>query len=335
MSTTICALLVVSTKEASTKKEVNWDCPTPDTHLLSLWDHHTRKLTEYRNTKDRNTLKEVNRITAEAEEYARKLRVNNTPVPRNMGLDQPERRRDYAQKHLTVVTTKLEDPTAIVLYTDAAHKNIITTSAWHDLRQNKSWSRETKTAGTPEEAEAQAILHALEHVTQSLNPPVKTVDIYTDVQEDIRRCRKHDPNSPTTRRILALARRLESKNVKADCAPANSGKTGPRKQDETRDRTPYDPEDAMRKVRQDIKKRLLASLPREPDPIPLGRYSRKKMILLRRIRTGSAVTPHDRRKWELSAGKIGRNRPPVSAASPPVSPPQPQQMQRQHSLEQP
>ncbi|KAG0410888.1 hypothetical protein HPB47_011994 [Ixodes persulcatus] len=76
MSTTICALLVASTKEASTKKEVNWDCPTPDTHLLSLWDHRTRKLTEYRNTKGRNTLKLVNRITAEAEDYTRKLRVN-------------------------------------------------------------------------------------------------------------------------------------------------------------------------------------------------------------------------------------------------------------------
>ncbi|XP_042148480.1 uncharacterized protein LOC121837099 [Ixodes scapularis] len=668
MSTKLCALLVASTREASTKKEVNWDCSTPDTHLLSLWDHRTRKLTEYRKTKDRNTLKEVNRITAEAEEYARKLRVNewldhcasfdqrtsirklwrtfrgmlgitkvrntienmalaldkpledvledmgkaffpqpsttpnaaiytleqapkdpppeqtlqkgldtieaflketglspspdktrymiftrkghpthdltfgglpiaqaethkilgvffnqrkspkewltrmakvwkqgtalvrriaqktggaseevaktliravlaskvlyganyyklnkshwraierwqndarrtiaglprhtkleelhrcvplpklqdlakdqhelhlvslqqtrqgrailrllrqdvstlpklgrpippweiadvasSTPIPRNMGLDQPERRRDYAQKHLTVVTTKLEDPTTIVLYTDAAHKDLVTTTAWHDLRQNKSWSRETKTAGTPEEAEAQAILHALEHVTQSLNSPVKTVDIYTDAQEAIRRCRKHDPNSPTTRRILALARRLESKNVKTtvhwvpghagvpgseaahrsaealatfllsrprsvDSLPgtsAYSGRTGPRKQDETRDRTLYDPEDAMRKVRQDLKKRLLASLPREPDPIPLGRYSRKKMVLLRRIRTGSAVTPHDRRKWELSAGKIGRNRPPVSTASPPASPPQPQQMQRQHSLEQP
>ncbi|XP_029826911.3 uncharacterized protein LOC115312129 [Ixodes scapularis] len=299
--------------------------------------------------------------------------ASSTPIPRNMGLDQPERRRDYAQKHLTVVTTKLEDPTTIVLYTDAAHKDLVTTTAWHDLRQNKSWSRETKTAGTPEEAEAQAILHALEHVTQSLNSPVKTVDIYTDAQEAIRRCRKHDPNSPTTRRILALARRLESKNVKTtvhwvpghagvpgneaahrsaealatfllsrprsvDSLPgtsAYSGRTGPRKQDETRDRTLYDPEDAMRKVRQDLKKRLLASLPREPDPIPLGRYSRKKMVLLRRIRTGSAVTPHDRRKWELSAGKIGRYRPPVSTASPPASPPQPQQMQRQHSLEQP
>ncbi|KAG0427005.1 hypothetical protein HPB47_025920 [Ixodes persulcatus] len=340
MSTTICAFLVASTKEASTKKEGR--------AILRLL------------RQDVSTLPKLGRPIPpwEIADVA-----SSTPVPRNMGLDQPERRRDYAQKHLTVVTTKLEDPTAIALYTDAAHKDLVTTTAWHDLRQNKSWSRETNTAGTPEEAEAQAILHALEHVTQSLNPPVKTVDIYTDAQEAIRRCRKQDPNRPTTRRILALARRLESKNVKAtvhwvpghagipgteaahpsaealatfllsqpqgvDSLPgtsANSGKTGPRKQDETRDRTPYDPEDAMTKVKQDLKKRLLASLPPEPDAIPLGRYSRKKMVLLRRIRTGSAVTPprptqvgtecwQDRQKQTASVGSQSAVLPATAAA---------------------
>ncbi|KAG0427226.1 hypothetical protein HPB47_025733 [Ixodes persulcatus] len=224
--------------------------------------------------------------------------ASSPPVPRNMGLDQPERRRDYAQKYLTVVTTKLEDP---------------------KTPPPSSWSRETKTSGTPEDAEAHAFLHALQHVTQSLNSPVKTVDIYTDAQEAMRRCRKHDPNSPTTRpktlRPLYTGSpampeyRATRPLTGVDSVPstsANSGKTGPKKQGERRDRTPYDPEDAMSKVRQHLMKRLLASLPREPDPIPLGRYSRKKMVLLLRITTGRA--------WELSAGKIGRNRPPMSAA---------------------
>ncbi|KAG0416440.1 hypothetical protein HPB47_006402 [Ixodes persulcatus] len=62
----------------------------------------------------------------------------------------------------------------------------------------------------------------------------------------------------------------------------------------------YDPVDAVRLVRRDWKRRLDASWTPEEFPIPENTFRRHQMVLLQRIRTGGAVTPHHVYRFELT-----------------------------------
>ncbi|KAG0410692.1 hypothetical protein HPB47_012176 [Ixodes persulcatus] len=55
------------------REQVDMNTPTPDTHLLSLWDRRTAALTKYRKHKRRCNLRRVTLLTKEASTYAQIL----------------------------------------------------------------------------------------------------------------------------------------------------------------------------------------------------------------------------------------------------------------------
>ncbi|KAG0413878.1 hypothetical protein HPB47_008973 [Ixodes persulcatus] len=70
-------LLIVSTyvRPLHAAYDVDMNTPTPDTHLLSLWDRRTAALTKYRRHKRRCYLKRLTPLTKEASTYAQTLNL--------------------------------------------------------------------------------------------------------------------------------------------------------------------------------------------------------------------------------------------------------------------
>ncbi|KAG0423314.1 hypothetical protein HPB47_000895 [Ixodes persulcatus] len=69
----VATLLTTAARKAVDERQVDEDSPTPDTHLLSLWDRRTAALTTYREKKLRKPLIKVNELTKEASQYASQL----------------------------------------------------------------------------------------------------------------------------------------------------------------------------------------------------------------------------------------------------------------------
>ncbi|KAG0435817.1 hypothetical protein HPB47_018303 [Ixodes persulcatus] len=74
----VATLLTTAARIAIDERKVDGDSPTPDTHLLSLWDRRTAALTTYRKKKLRKHLIRVNKLTKEASQYASQLGYSQT-----------------------------------------------------------------------------------------------------------------------------------------------------------------------------------------------------------------------------------------------------------------
>ncbi|KAG0429410.1 hypothetical protein HPB47_023671 [Ixodes persulcatus] len=196
----ISAFLTTATKSATDFRQVDMNTPTPDTHLLSLWDRRTAALTKYRRHKWRCYLKRVTLLTKEASTYAQTLSLT----------------RWIAHCESFDRTTKLgEDPAQVIAYTDAA----LHTSGWsataavfpsHDPAECDPIvvANTNMTLSSPEQAEARAVLLALQ-TYEVRNPEPGTLMVFTDSQNTIRALKTHLlTSSPTIAAIYDTALRL-------------------------------------------------------------------------------------------------------------------------------
>ncbi|KAG0421430.1 hypothetical protein HPB47_002690 [Ixodes persulcatus] len=105
----VTSLLTAAAKVAVDTRQVDEDTPTPDSHLLSLWDRRTKTLTLYSKTRKRKHLTKVNWLTNEASKYAKQLglerwleRSKTYPTNLVVFFPQPQKKPDpgiYQRQH--------------------------------------------------------------------------------------------------------------------------------------------------------------------------------------------------------------------------------------------
>ncbi|XP_040067935.1 uncharacterized protein LOC120841149 [Ixodes scapularis] len=251
-----------------------------------------------------------------------------------------KRPEHYARQHQAEVTALSQDPAQVIVYTDAApHTSGWSATAAvfpsHDPAQCDPIvvANTNMTPLSPEQAEARAVLLALQ-TYEVRNPGPGTLTVFTDSQSTIRALKTHLlTSSPTIAAIHDTALRLyrhRRVRVSIRWVPGHAGIDGNEKAHKAAlevlhrdfpssqrtlpvppaspndDQFPedeayvYDPVDAVRLVRRDWKRRLDASWTPEQFPIPENTFRRHQMVLLRRIRTGGAVTPHHVYRFELN-----------------------------------
>ncbi|KAM7303708.1 hypothetical protein ISCGN_013649 [Ixodes scapularis] len=251
-----------------------------------------------------------------------------------------KRREHYARQHQAEVTALSQDPAQVIVYTDAAlHTSGWSATAAvfpsHDPAQCDPIvvANTNMTPSSPEQAEARAVLLALQ-TYEVRNPGPGTLTVFTDSQSTIRALKTHLlTSSPTIAALYDTALRLyrhRRVRVSIRWVPGHAGIDGNEKAHKAAleelhrdfpssqrtlpvppaspndDQFPedeayvYDPVDAVRLVRRDWKHRLDASWTPEQFPIPENTFRRHQMVLLRRIRTGGAVTPHHVYRFELT-----------------------------------
>ncbi|KAG0415007.1 hypothetical protein HPB47_007812 [Ixodes persulcatus] len=254
------------------------------------------------------------------------------PLPKNMDADRHKKRREhYARQHKKDLAQMLTTPDNMVAYADASLGTTGWATAVTYLKKHATW---TVTQGnplghhTPEYAECKAVLQAIEGATPYLGTDQQLV-LYTDSQEVDRELRQHKYSaSPTIKAIFDYAIRLyrnKGARISVRWVPGHEGIPGnelaheaaqqamrnltqpslqPRPSDVSpADQDTYDPVEELR-LDQRTRKRLLGrSWSPEEHPIPKDTFRRKEMVLLRRIRTGGAVTPNLQYKFELYALK--------------------------------
>ncbi|KAG0423375.1 hypothetical protein HPB47_000850 [Ixodes persulcatus] len=154
-----------------------------------------------------------------------------------------------------------------------------------------------RTLSSPEQAEARAVLLALQ-TYEVRNPEPGTLTMFTDSQNTIRALKTHLlTSSPTIAAIYDTALRQYRHRRRTLPVPPMSPNDDQFPEDEA---YVYAPVDAVRLVRRDWKRRLDAFWTPEEFPIPENTFRRNQMVLLRRIRTGGAVTPHHVYHFELT-----------------------------------
>ncbi|KAG0432924.1 hypothetical protein HPB47_020386 [Ixodes persulcatus] len=185
---------------------------------------------------------------------------------------------------------------------------------------------------TPDDAEAQAILTAVKHAyaeadkrrdNEDRKKPT-TVLIFTDSQEVLRACKEYRLASPTVREIMKTAIRAREHHgirLQLRWVPGPSGvegneaahvaarkhkrfllssANGPLRQrgaEISNGYREYNPTALTTKAKAKLKKEMRTRLPQEPYPIPTRDLRRYQTVLLRRVRTGSAITPYLLKKW--------------------------------------
>ncbi|KAG0412015.1 hypothetical protein HPB47_010849 [Ixodes persulcatus] len=261
--------------------------------------------------------------------------VSTVPIPKKMGAEQPERRRRYADKHLREVEEMVKNnpEETVVYYVDAAaDEESLTAAAGINLRGVGTWAVPLE-AETPDDAEAQAILTAVKHAYAEADKKRRdnedrkkptTVLIFTDSQEVLRACKEYRLASPTVREIMKTAIRAREHhgirlqlrwvpghssvegNEAAHVAAREhkrfllSSTNGPPRQrgaEISNGYREYNPTALTAKAKAKLKKKMRTRLPQEPYPIPTRGLRRYQTVLLRRERTGSAITPYLLKKW--------------------------------------
>ncbi|XP_029836923.2 uncharacterized protein LOC115320851 [Ixodes scapularis] len=312
-------------------EELHKCVPFPSFEELRAIQEEMHKIKMLNTKEGRRIMNLLNQDTSKLDEFPEQMPpwerimvVPGTPIPKSMGLDHQERRRRYAKKHNEEIELIRNDPELAIYYTDAAVSNNNATIAFHLLNIG-TWAYPT-VADTPEEAEAQAVLAAVEHASSSTIEK-KRITIFTDSQEVIRACKIHHAVSPTIRKILKAAiTTLKKKNatILLRWIPGHTGIKGneiankvakeysrsllsDRPGQSQRDHPystvlkslskEYDPIATINKAKKQLQQQLRNRHPEEQDPIPSG-LKRYQTVLLRRVRTGSAITPHLLKKWE-------------------------------------
>ncbi|KAM7306990.1 hypothetical protein ISCGN_010628 [Ixodes scapularis] len=187
---------------------------------------------------------------------------------------------------------------------------------------------------SPQATEEAAILLALqtyENLATSNSHTRNHLTIYTDSQEAIRSLVKHHTTttSPTIAAIFQSALRIHREHgtkTSVRWVPGHAGIQGnaaahraarevlqtaalPDGHAKTaRNLIPgtepieeaYDPKEEIRKIRAQVRKQILNTWTAEPYPIPEKIFKRHQTVLLRRVRTGGAITPHQTYIFELN-----------------------------------
>ncbi|KAG0412043.1 hypothetical protein HPB47_010811 [Ixodes persulcatus] len=357
----ISTLLTTAATFATETREVCEGIPTPDTHLLSLWERRTKALTKYRSTKRQCYLHRGSSLTREADKYVNTLRLERwiahcesfdkstqlSTVWSTFNAMYGKRTQThtvpvvalFSDESTKDILDKLRDSSNTIAYTDAAcHSSgasavaaVFSRPHPTSLDSPSTYTKTYNSPSSPELAEERAVLLALRtHETHAreapdLAPRDGTLTIYTDSQYVVRALKKqHLTHSPTVSGIFQTALDLYRNYAIRTCIrwiPGHAGVTGnerahgaameemnkpqlapfsqcptslslPPSPDSTADETAYDPDDEMRLLKQQWRHRLASSWTPEQFPIPGGVFRRSQIVLLRRIRTGGALTPY-------------------------------------------
>lgn len=230
--------------------------------------------------------------------------VDHRPLPRahNQG-----RRARAATQHAKWCDEHAHEEE--IRYTDASKTDITTVTAWIDPKTGRESTTRLPENSSVREAELRAILEATIDILKNTEGP-RRARIFTDSQEALRACRDSKPKSRTAKRIKAIARELKAKGivltlewipghaqipgnewahrVAAEAASSNSSATGSTTREDNEETE--DPVEQAALARQARKAYLRGLVPTEEDPLPNG-YRRWEATRLRRIRTGTALTP--------------------------------------------
>lgn len=260
------------------------------------------------------------------------------PLPRNMDAARHKKRREHhARMHKKELAKLVEDARNMIVYVDASIPSMGWATAATYIQGSMTW---TETQGNPRGhhtagfAEREAVLQAIRGAVPHLQDKQQLI-IYTDSQDTIRELKKYrSSSSPTIDAIFASAISLyRSKRIQVNVRwiPGHEGILGnelaheaaqqamrnltqpsllsqsstagsaPQQQDP--ELPPYDPREELR-LAQKARKHLLArSWTQEQHPLPREEFKRKESVMLRRIRTGGAVTPRFRYHMDLATLK--------------------------------
>ncbi|KAM7284348.1 hypothetical protein ISCGN_001442 [Ixodes scapularis] len=265
--------------------------------------------------------------------------VDHRPMKQNVDKDQKGRRNNAAKKHAESVQDVRPGSETAHVYTDAAVREVGggTAIAWFCL--NTEFGRVFHKKHSTKEAELRAILFAVED--ESLTPEgSKHLRVYTDSKEALATCRKRESPSKTVKKIKARAKTLKSRGVKITISwvPGHAGIEGNERaheaarelipspyppatgqsaildnpppaliQDDSDDEEESDWDEEATLARLERRRVLRNKLPEDDDPLPNG-YGRWATVRLRRLRTGTAVSPAVRAKFERCAFKTDLER---------------------------
>ncbi|KAM7290273.1 hypothetical protein ISCGN_026918 [Ixodes scapularis] len=267
--------------------------------------------------------------------------VDHRPIKQNVDKDQKGRRNNAAKKHAESVQDVRPGSETVHVYTDAAvtEDGGGTAIAWFCLNTESKANFAFHKKHSTKEAELRAILFAVED--ESLTPEgSKHLRVYTDSKEALATCRKRNSPSKTVKKIKARAKTLKSRGVKITISwvPGHAGIEGNERaheaarelipspyppatgqsaildnpppaliQDDSDDEEEPDWDEEATLARLERRRVLRNKLPEDDDPLPNG-YGRWATVRLRRLRTGTAVSPAVRAKFERCAFKTDLER---------------------------
>lgn len=238
--------------------------------------------------------------------------VDTRPTPQNQGKNEVKRRNHTASKHLDEVLALLEDDENAIIYTDATKDESGTAIAYYCANTHERFADTLCSETNVKEAELQAIEKAIvEFKKVKLK---RRLYIYTDCKEAVQECSKHDSRSKTVRTIKTTAKqlRVEGYDIKIRWIPGHQsiqgndeahaaareqlqaslpgrGSTRPVDRKDTIEET--DPAELKAQEREERRRRLNEQLQQDEHPLPSTSYSRWERVCLRRLRTGTAMTP--------------------------------------------
>ncbi|XP_040079362.1 uncharacterized protein LOC120850775 [Ixodes scapularis] len=247
---------------------------------------------------------------------------------------QKKRREHYARMHKKELAKLVEDEKNMIAYVDASISSMGWAIAATYIQGNATWTEtQSNPRGhhTPGFAEREAVLQAIRGAVPHLQDEQQLI-VYTDSQDTIRELKKYrSSSSPTIDAIFAFAISLyRSKKIQINVkwTPGHEGISGnelaheaaqqamrnltqpsllsqsstagstPQQQDT--ELPPYDPREELRLAQKTRKHLLARSWTPEQHPLPREEFKRKESVILRRIRTGGAVTPRFRYQMDLA-----------------------------------
>lgn len=226
------------------------------------------------------------------------------PLPTNVGVNEISRRRYHHRRAI------LNDSTAQCIYTDAAVSQNHVSTAWTNSDGSNTATTTHSTQLSTTGAELQAILEVAQAARYGRLEHRSPLHIYTDSQDAVRELSKIDAH-PLATAIHEEATLLRHKGTELHIhwTPSHMGAGGNERADAlarganlptphslcpvsvtARSAEDVDAVDAHLQLRQHRKLALQALLPEGHDPLPPG-LPRRERVALRRLRTGTAVTP--------------------------------------------
>lgn len=250
------------------------------------------------------------------------------PLARNMGKDHKERRFQRAMEHIDFVREYDRELTNLYVYTDAAltgdGQGAI---GWFMLNFQTAHNQAIQGERSTKEAELQAILAGAKNAATQHNKTqalYKHVWVFTDSREAHAECDNVGTYNNTVRQLRELGQQLtdEGRMLRIGWVPGHSGIYGNeeannaarmaleaepahREQDQQEpsqegenDVPPFDPDEFLSLGRMRRRKALADMIPQDPYGELPAEYNRSDRIILRRIRTNTALTPALRAKLD-------------------------------------
>ncbi|KAG0418493.1 hypothetical protein HPB47_004841 [Ixodes persulcatus] len=233
------------------------------------------------------------------------------PLPRNMGKDYEARRQHRAREHEVFVKDCTVDTTNLFVYTDAAiGKDDRTSIGIHILNTMTTSSRRINEERSTKEAELQAILEGARQAVCQQNAytdPFDFIWVFTDSRDAYAECQDVSSYNTTVRQLRTLAQflALDGRTLQDQQGVSREGENNV---------LPFNPDAFLSLKRKHRREILAAQIPPDPHGTLPTRFSRADRVILRRIRTRTAMTPALQYKFGLTRRRGHSDDPPPVVA---------------------